>query len=344
MNRLLNALGTVETRFACVTHVEVTSARAGAQQAWPEWTPEWVRSGYQFLGVSEPWVHQVEAMESGRLGHTVIATSTGSGKSLALWTPVLAALDTPRPLGRITELRSRPAALYLAPTKALAADQDTALTGLFQAAGVPGWLAATCDGDTPRETRRYLQSHADILLTNPDFLHFSLLPAHARWAGLLRGLRYVIIDELHAYRGVMGAHVAWVLRRLRRLARHYGADPVFLAASATVCQPDAALARLIGSEIQQVTAVTEDTSEQGEQTLVLWRPEITADPENVTSPENPANLGNPQPAASPTVGNQAASDWQTDDSDDNAASATETSPIQTETPRRSATLEAARLL
>jgi DEAD/DEAH box helicase domain-containing protein len=272
VNRLLAALRDEEERSRCVAHVDVAAATLGRRQAWPGWTPVWVREGYARLGVELPWTHQVEAMEAARAGHTVIATSAGSGKSAALWTPVLTALDAPSPLGRITEVRAKPSALYLAPTKALAADQLAGLEALFRAADSTGLMAATCDGDTPVEARRFLQSHVDILLTNPDLLHFSLLPGHARWAGFLRGLRYVIVDELHAYRGVMGAHVAWVLRRLRRLCAHYGADPVFLTASATVSQPAATAARLIDVEEDQVAAVTVDTAERGERTLVFWRP------------------------------------------------------------------------
>ncbi|MDR0366679.1 MAG: DEAD/DEAH box helicase, partial [Bifidobacteriaceae bacterium] len=272
MNRLVAALGEDEERARCVTHVAVTAATAGRHAPWPAWLPEWLTSGYGSLGVAQPWAHQVRFMERARDSHAVIATSTGSGKSLALWAPVLSALDEPYELGRIDQVRARPAAIYLAPTKALAADQFTALRALFTAADVEGIEVGVCDGDTPTEARRWLRSNVDVLLTNPDYLHFALLPGHTGWAGLLRGLRYVLIDELHAYRGVMGAHVAWVIRRLRRLARHYGADPIFLAASATVSEPAETLARLIGEAPEAVTAVAEDTSARGDQTFVMWRP------------------------------------------------------------------------
>jgi DEAD/DEAH box helicase domain-containing protein len=269
--------------------------------------PEWVREGYQRLGVPEPWAHQVEAMEAARSGHSVIATATGSGKSLALWAPVLAALDEPYQLGRISQARSRSSALYLAPTKALAADQLASLQGLIAAAEVGGLEAATCDGDTPRESRQYLQAKADIILTNPDFLHFSLLPGHARWSGLLRGLRYVILDELHAYRGVIGAHVAWVMRRLRRLGRHYGADPLFLAASATVSEPELTLSRLIGADPSEIAVISHDTAARGQQTFVLWRPSSYDRDEQAASRsaiadhafECPNAVAVPHPPASP---------------------------------------------
>ncbi|MDR1442148.1 MAG: DUF1998 domain-containing protein [Bifidobacteriaceae bacterium] len=272
MNRLVAALGEPAARSECVTHVKVTPPRPGVLADWPGWVPDWVREGYGQLGVIQPWRHQSEAMTAGRQGHCVIATGTGSGKSLALWAPALAALDRPYELGRIAEVHSRASALYIAPTKALAADQMASLRALFRAGETTGLEVSTCDGDTPGDLRRFLASKADAILTNPDFLHFAFLPGHTRWAGFLRGLQYVLVDELHAYRGVMGAHVAWVMRRLRRLARHYGADPIFLAASATVSDPELTFARLIGEDPGMVTAIREDTSAHGERTFVLWRP------------------------------------------------------------------------
>ena len=127
-------------------------------------------------------------------------------------------------------------ALYLSPTKALAADQ----LARMQAMAVPGVRAATYDGDTPPEERRWIRDHANFVLTNPDLLHHSLLPGHERWAPFLRALRYVVIDECHIYRGVFGSHLAAVLRRLRRVCARYGAHPTFVLASATVRDPGAA--------------------------------------------------------------------------------------------------------
>ncbi|MDR3360690.1 MAG: DUF1998 domain-containing protein, partial [Bifidobacteriaceae bacterium] len=291
-----------------------------------------------------------------RSGHTVIATSTGSGKSAALWTPALAAIDEPFELGRVTALRSRPAALYLAPTKALAADQLANLRALFRAAEVSGVQADACDGDTPIEARRFIQAHADIVASNPDFLHFSLLPGHQRWSGLLRGLRYVIVDELHAYRGVLGAHVAWVIRRLRRLAAHYGADPIFLAASGTVNDPGLTFARLIGAAPDQVTAVTQDTAERGERTLVFWRPApMAGDPDSASLQPASDQWELPSPASCQPVDDAVPAPNSDRSSRDGATSARrpDTLPLadassasdQCELPaRRSAPSEAARLL
>src|SRR5699024_3295193 len=164
--------------------------------------------------------------------HVVLATATGSGKSLAAWLPALSAIRAPVTGTRISALRRRPTTLYLSPTKALAADQLHALTTLLDAGAITDVRAATCDGDTPLPERDWARDHADIVLTNPDFLHYAMLGAHRRWDRLLRGLRYIVVDECHAYRGLFGAHVSLVLRRLLRIASHYGAAPQVILTSA----------------------------------------------------------------------------------------------------------------
>ncbi|MEU7821426.1 DEAD/DEAH box helicase [Catellatospora sp. NPDC049133] len=192
-----------------VTHVELLPARAGRAAAWPSWVPAPLLDTLRSGGITAPWEHQVEAAELAWGGtDVVISTGTGSGKSLAYQLPALSAVLT-HPRARV---------LYLAPTKALAADQHRALTGL----NLPGLRAAVCDGDTPREERDWIRQHANVILTNPDLLHHSLLPGHQRWSGVLRNLHYVIVDESHSYRGVFGAHVAHILRRLRRLTERKG--------------------------------------------------------------------------------------------------------------------------
>ncbi|WP_082494959.1 DEAD/DEAH box helicase [Cellulomonas sp. Leaf334] len=261
-----------------MTHVRHLPARAGTQADWPAWADADLVQGYRALGVDRPWLHQVEAADAAWSGrHTVLATSTGSGKSLALWLP---ALSTARAVsagslldpGRIESVTRRATTLYLCPTKALAADQLAALDRLLVAGRTRDVRVSTCDGDTSLEERRWVQEHADVVLTNPDFLHFALLPQHRRWARLLGSLRYVVVDECHAFRGVFGAHVGLVLRRLRRLAASYGATPTFLLASATTSDPAASAARLIGVDPSEVTAVTSDASPAGRKTFVLWQP------------------------------------------------------------------------
>ena len=134
---------------------------------------------------------------------------------------------------------------------------------------VPGVRAATYDGDTPPDERRWIRDHANVVLTNPDLLHHSLLPGHERWSRFLRSLEYVVVDECHVYRGVFGSHVSAVLRRLRRVAARYGATPTFVLASATVSEPATHASRLIG---MPVTAVTDDGSPRGAMTFALWEP------------------------------------------------------------------------
>jgi DEAD/DEAH box helicase domain-containing protein len=164
-----------------------------------------------------------------------------------------------------------PTALYLAPTKALAADQRRAVSALAAPLG-SAVRPAVYDGDTPVEEREWVRRHGTYVLTNPDMLHRGILPGHARWASFLRGLRYVVIDECHTYRGVFGSHVAQVLRRLRRICARYGAEPVFLLASATAADPGRAATRLTGVPVAEVT---EDTSPRGELAFALWEPPLT---------------------------------------------------------------------
>lgn len=278
---ILETLLTTPIRRASLLHVADIPAREGVRADWPDWAPPRLVAAYRARGVERPWVHQVAAAEAAHAGwHTVVATSTGSGKSLAVWLPALTAvLDAPSPAGSVASLRRRAGVLYLSPTKALAADQLAALDALLRAGALGSDVrAATCDGDTPLDERDWVRAHADIVLTNPDFLHFSLLPGHERWSRLLRGLRYVVLDECHAYRGVLGAHVALVLRRLLRIARHLGADPVVVAASATTGEPRETLARLIAAGVDDVIAVTSDTAPAGRRRIALWEPPPLSDP------------------------------------------------------------------
>ncbi|QCB92798.1 DEAD/DEAH box helicase [Cellulomonas shaoxiangyii] len=275
---LLDVLLAGGRRAERATHVRHVPARAGVRSEWPAWADADLVRGYRALGVDRPWAHQVEAAESVHGGrHTVLATSTGSGKSLAFWLPALSAVrsgaaDAVLDPGRIESARRRPTVLYLSPTKALAADQLAGLHRLLHAAGTSDVRVATCDGDTGRDERRWVREHADVVLTNPDFLHFALLPQHRTWSRVLSSLAYVVVDECHAFRGVFGAHVGLVLRRLRRLAAAYGASPVVVMASATTADPAASAGRLLGVDPAEVHAVTADASPAGRKTVVLWQP------------------------------------------------------------------------
>ena len=300
---LTGLLESIGGRDGRLVHLQRTPARPGHHADWPDWADPDLVAAYRRLGVERPWTHQVAAAHSAHAGrHTVLATGTGSGKSLAAWLPALSDVLTAQSPGadsRISAHTRRPTTLYLSPTKALAADQAASLGRLIgeleavqREAGTPtGSLrtvrTGTCDGDTPLPERDWVRAHADVVLTNPDFLHFSLLPGHERWTRLLRGLRYVVIDECHAYRGILGAHVALVLRRLLRLVarlRPRGPQPIVLCASATAAEPALTAARLIGAEPDDVVAVTDDGAPAGERTLALWQPALR-DPWMLPAPD-----------------------------------------------------------
>ncbi len=244
-----------------IRHVEHLAPRAGRTAPWPGWVPAELRSALQKSGIELPWTHQAAVADLAHRGrHVVVSTGTASGKSLAYQLPGFAALLAD----------PRATVLYLAPTKALAADQYESLAAL----PLPGIRPAVYDGDTPMDERDWVRGHARWVLTNPDMLHRSVLPHHGRWSRVLRRLTLVVVDECHSYRGVFGSHVALVLRRLRRLARAYGSDPVFVLASATVVDPAAAASRLIGSPVE---AVTEDGAPRSGADFVLWEPPLIAD-------------------------------------------------------------------
>ena len=213
-------------------------------------------------GITGLYRHQAETWDATRRGENVIVTTgTASGKSLAFNLPVLDAIAR-EPTAR---------ALYLYPTKALTQDQARSLARF----GLSGLRPAIYDGDTETERRPGIRRTANAILTNPDMLHVGILPHHDRWGDVLHNLRYVVVDEAHVYRGVFGSHVGNVLRRLRRLARAYGAEPLFLLASATIANPaDLALA-LTG---EAATVIETDTSAQAERDIVLWNPALL-DPE-----------------------------------------------------------------
>jgi len=253
-----------------ITHVEEIAARTGCPVPWPAWVAPPLVAAVRAHGIAAPWAHQAAAASLAHEGsHVVVATGTASGKSLAYQLAVFNRLLTD----------SRATALYLSPTKALAADQLRSVVRL----GLEGVRPATYDGDTAREEREWVREHSRFVLTNPDMVHHALLPGHARWASFLRRLRYVVVDECHTYRGVFGSHVAHVLRRLRRTAARYGGSPTFVLASATSGDPADAASRLTGLP---VTAVTDDASPRGAVTFALWQPPLLPpDPAGAAAPD-----------------------------------------------------------
>jgi DEAD/DEAH box helicase domain-containing protein len=242
-------------------------ASPGRCVPWPDWVPAQVSDAFMRTGVGRPWAHQAAMAEHAHQGRNVIiSTPSASGKSLGYLLPALTAVLAGRTV------------LYLAPTRALAADQLRAV----QALGLAGVRAAAVDGDTPAPEREWARAHATYLITTPDMLHHMLLPRHSRWSGFFSRLAYVIVDECHGYRGVFGSHVGHVLRRVRRIAIHHGqgrqagpgpGGPVFLLASATISEPGSCAHLLTGAAAQEVT---ESAAPRGPLTFGLWEPPFTA--------------------------------------------------------------------
>lgn len=290
--RLLRALSAGDDRLVGLVELPGRPERASD---WPEWVHPLVRGAWARRGVERPWSHQREALDATASGaDVVVATGTGSGKSLAAWTPLLSDLAGAGPTTRISAVHRRPTALYLSPTKALAADQCASLEALME--GGPRLASAsTCDGDTPREAKEWARANADALLTNPDYLHHVMLPAHGRWTRVLASLRYIIIDELHHWRGVTGSHIALVVRRLLRACHRLGADPRVIMLSATVRDPALVGAAMTG---RPATAVTRDGSPAGPRHLALWQGGLVDDGSGA-EPSSSGALASPAPFSSP---------------------------------------------
>lgn len=212
-------------------------------------------------GVSRLYSHQAEAASAALDGENiVVVTPTASGKTLCYNLPVLSTI--------LADSSAR--ALYLFPTKALAQDQLAELHGLVTALGVD-IKTYTYDGDTPGEERRRVRSAGHIVVSNPDMLHTGILPHHTRWVKLFENLRFVVVDELHNYRGVFGSHLANVLRRLRRICRFYGSDPVFICCSATIANPGELAERLVGAPVR---VVDNNGAPSGPKTIAVYNPPV----------------------------------------------------------------------
>lgn len=248
-----------------VTAVRHIPAQAARYAPWPPDVDARLIDALATRGIDQPYTHQAEAIGHALAGrHVVVVTPTASGKTLCYNGAVLS-----------TVLREPGArALYLFPTKALAQDQLAELQGLAQIVGAAAQREIgvfTYDGDTPADARRAIRARANVVLSNPDMLHAGVLPHHPRWARLFENLRYVVIDELHAYRGVFGSHLANVLRRLQRICRHYGSNPTFICTSATIANPKALAERLTEQPFEHVV---ESGAPRGEKFFVLLNPPV----------------------------------------------------------------------
>jgi DEAD/DEAH box helicase domain-containing protein len=243
-------------------HVELLPERPGRFAAPAQPLPEPLVRLLSHCGIEQLFSHQATALETARRGQDlVVVTGTASGKTLCYNLPILEnCLQQP-------EAR----ALYLFPTKALAQDQ---LKGLLELLSCDEEIAGKIkpgvfDGDTPTSQRRRIKAESSLVLSNPDMLHASILPYHAKWSRFFSNLKYVVIDEIHTYRGILGANVACVLRRLARVCEHYGAEPLFIGASATIANPGELAERLIG---RAVKVIDDDGSPRGRKYFALWNP------------------------------------------------------------------------
>lgn len=243
-----------------VTGRFVIPGREGRYAELPDDLPPSLAAALRARGIGQLYSHQAEAWQAAQAGrHLAIVTPTASGKSLCYTMPVVA-----------SALSRKGKALYLFPTKALAQDQVAELLDLSRA-GDLGLKAFTFDGDTPGDARQAIRLHGDIVVSNPDMLHQAILPHHTKWAQFFENLRYVVIDEVHTYRGVFGSHVANVLRRLKRVCAFYGADPQFILCSATIGNPKAHAEALIEADVD---AITESGAPTGDKHVLLWNPPV----------------------------------------------------------------------
>ncbi|HVI59587.1 MAG TPA: DEAD/DEAH box helicase [Luteimonas sp.] len=235
-------------------------ARAGEYAPMPGDVPRALAAALRARGIERLYAHQAEAWHAARRGeHVAIATPTASGKSLCYALPVLAAA-----------MESGAKALFLFPTKALAQDQVAELLELGAAGGL-GVKVATFDGDTPGDARQAIRLHGDVVVSNPDMLHQAILPHHTKWAQFFENLRYVVVDEVHTYRGVFGSHVANVLRRLKRVCAFYGVRPQFVLCSATIGNPREHCEALVEDCVHAITA---SGAPGGERHVLLWNPPV----------------------------------------------------------------------
>ena len=300
VEEVLRGLAERDANHDVLTAVRRFPARSAAYGEWPGWVSEPLREVYAAKGIARPYSHQAAAAEAVRAGsHVVIVTPTASGKTLCYNLPVLDAI--------LKKEDTR--ALYLFPTKALAQDQlaelydlhrrlekvvegrkEAARDGLAHgeeagsgtsACKTPGsarqktythsFGVFTYDGDTPSDARKAIREKGHIVLTNPDMLHTGILPHHTRWTRLFENLQYIVIDELHSYRGVFGSHLCNVLRRLRRIANFYGSAPRFICCSATIANPGELAERLIEDRVE---VLSENGAPAGEKTLVFYNPPV----------------------------------------------------------------------
>ncbi len=261
LEQILDSWRATRRRRANIVHWQTAEAVEAEWAPLPAALDPRLATSLRRQGIDRLYSHQAEAFEliaEGR--HTVVVTPTASGKTLCYTLPVLDAI--------LADESAR--ALYLFPTKALAQDQSAALGRLVTDLGVD-IKSHTYDGDTPATARKLIRTAGHVVITNPDMLHSGILPHHTKWVRLFESLRFVVIDELHGYRGVFGSHVANVIRRLRRVCRFYGSDPTFILCSATIANPGELAERIVGAP---VATVDRNGAPRGRKEFVFYNPPV----------------------------------------------------------------------
>ena len=245
----------------CVTHVERIPAKAARHADWPSGLDERLVNLFAARGIRRPYTHQTAAISRVQAGKSVVVvTPTASGKTLCYNVPTLDLM--------LKDPQAR--AIYLFPTKALAQDQMTELHSLIEALGAD-IKTFTYDGDTPANARKAVRLAGNIVVTNPDMLHTGILPHHTKWHRLFSQLRYIVVDEMHTYRGLFGSHVANVIRRLLRVCAHYGAHPQLILCSATIANPRELAEKLTGEPVE---LIGESGAPTNEKNFVFYNPPV----------------------------------------------------------------------
>jgi DEAD/DEAH box helicase domain-containing protein len=258
---VLDELGARDRSGEVLTAVRHIPAREAQWAPLPDWVSPELAAAYRAKGVAQLYTHQAAAAERVRQGrNVVVVTPTASGKTICYNLPILNAVLE----------NSDTRALYLFPTKALAQDQLAELHDLGQRLD-NCFGVFTYDGDTPSDARRAIREQGHIVISNPDMLHTGILPHHTKWTRLFENLRYVVLDELHTYRGVFGSHLGNVLRRLRRIARFYGSEPQFICSSATIANPGELAERLLESEVE---VIDENGAPAAEKFFLFYNPPV----------------------------------------------------------------------
>ncbi|HEC93747.1 MAG TPA: DEAD/DEAH box helicase, partial [Candidatus Atribacteria bacterium] len=238
VEQILNELRKYNKVSSCLTAWKYLPAKPAVYEEFPEWIEDKLIRILKEKSITKLYSHQASALELIKKGKNVIVvTPTASGKTLCYNLPVLDSI--------LKDEKNR--AIYLFPTKALSQDQLTELYQLVMALD-EGIKTYTYDGDTPSSARQAIRKQGHIVITNPDMLHLGILPHHTKWLELFRNLKYVVVDEIHIYRGVFGSHVANVLRRLKRICKFYGSNPQFICCSATIANPRELSQKIVGEE------------------------------------------------------------------------------------------------